>query len=45
MKESGWRGEAEVFEVEGEEHAFHILSEAETENVKIMLERLASFLV
>ncbi|ONI28683.1 hypothetical protein PRUPE_1G154900 [Prunus persica] len=38
-------GEAEVFEVEGEEHAFHILSEAETENVKIMLERLASFLV
>ncbi|VVA38148.1 PREDICTED: 2-hydroxyisoflavanone dehydratase [Prunus dulcis] len=45
VKESGWRGEVEVFEVEGEEHAFHILSEVETENVKIMIECLASFLV
>ncbi|CAL2227381.1 unnamed protein product [Prunus armeniaca] len=45
VKESGWRGEVEVFEVEGEEHAFHILGEAETENVKIMIKRLASFLV
>lgn len=34
-----------LFEVEGEVHAFHILSEAETPNVKKMINKLASFLV
>ncbi|XP_061994332.1 2-hydroxyisoflavanone dehydratase-like [Rosa rugosa] len=45
VKGSGFKGEVELFEVEGEEHAFHILSEAETQNVKKMINRLASFLV
>ncbi|PRQ38694.1 putative carboxylesterase, 2-hydroxyisoflavanone dehydratase [Rosa chinensis] len=45
VKESGWKGEVELFEVEGEEHCFHILYEKETENVKKMIKRLADFLV
>ncbi|KAL6193949.1 hypothetical protein ACLB2K_035033 [Fragaria x ananassa] len=45
VKGSGWKGEAELFEVEGEEHCFHILYEKETENVKRMIKRLADFLV
>ncbi|CAN6551578.1 unnamed protein product [Malus baccata var. baccata] len=45
VRKSGWEGELEVFEMEGEEHAFHILCEGKTENVKIMIKRLASFLV
>ncbi|KAI5349778.1 hypothetical protein L3X38_002667 [Prunus dulcis] len=38
-------GEVELFEVEGEEHCYHLRSETETENVKKLLKRLASFLV
>ncbi|CAL2227403.1 unnamed protein product [Prunus armeniaca] len=45
VRESGWKGEVELFEVEGEDHCFHIFSETETENVKKMIKRLASFLV
>ncbi|BFG15347.1 hypothetical protein CerSpe_016210 [Prunus speciosa] len=45
VRESGWKGEVELFEVEGEEHCFHLRSETETENVKKLLKRLASFLV
>lgn len=45
VRESGWEGEVDFYEVEGEEHAFHILSEAETQNVKKMINKLASFLV
>ncbi|OWM74224.1 hypothetical protein CDL15_Pgr008537 [Punica granatum] len=43
MKESGWEGEAELVQVEGEEHAFHILN-FETESAKMMIKRLAEFL-
>ena len=45
VRESGWREEVELFEVEGEDHCFHIWSEIETDNVKEMIKRLASFLV
>ncbi|XP_050120079.1 2-hydroxyisoflavanone dehydratase-like [Malus sylvestris] len=49
VKESGWKGELELFEVEGEDHFFHfwlmIESKTETENVKKVFKRLASFLV
>ncbi|KAM2888883.1 hypothetical protein FF1_012546 [Malus domestica] len=45
VKESGWKGEVELFEVEGEDHCYHIFCESETENVKKMIKRLASFLV
>ncbi|KAJ4847529.1 hypothetical protein Tsubulata_003953 [Turnera subulata] len=43
VKESGWTGELELFEVEGEDHAFHIF-DTTTDNAKIMIKRLASFL-
>nr|WIV69098.1 PUCXE21 protein [Pyrus ussuriensis] len=45
VKESGWKGEVELFEVEGEDHCYHIFCVSETENVKKMIKRLASFLV
>lgn len=45
VRKSGWKGEVKVFEMEGEKHAFHILCEAMTENVKIMIIRLAFFLL
>ncbi|XP_031276580.1 2-hydroxyisoflavanone dehydratase-like [Pistacia vera] len=44
VKESGWKGEVEFVDVEGEEHAFHILN-YESENAKKMIKRLASFLI
>ncbi|KAJ4722412.1 2-hydroxyisoflavanone dehydratase-like [Melia azedarach] len=44
VKESGWKGEVELVEVEGEDHAFHILK-YETENAKKMIKGLASFLL
>ncbi|OWM74225.1 hypothetical protein CDL15_Pgr008538 [Punica granatum] len=44
VKKSGWGGELEVFEVEGEDHAFHVLY-PETDNAKIMIKRLAYFLM
>ncbi|XP_038721174.1 2-hydroxyisoflavanone dehydratase-like [Tripterygium wilfordii] len=43
VKESGWRGELELYESEGEEHVFHILTSGTT-SVKDMIKRLASFL-
>ncbi|PRQ57017.1 putative carboxylesterase, 2-hydroxyisoflavanone dehydratase [Rosa chinensis] len=45
VMESGWKGEVELFEVEGEGHAFQIFSVAETHNVKKIINKLASFLV
>ncbi|KAL6293379.1 hypothetical protein ACE6H2_001521 [Prunus campanulata] len=45
VRESGWKGEVELFEVKEEEHCYHLRSETETENVKKLLKRLASFLV
>uniref|UniRef100_A0A5B7BYI4 Putative Alpha/beta-Hydrolases superfamily protein n=1 Tax=Davidia involucrata TaxID=16924 RepID=A0A5B7BYI4_DAVIN len=43
VKESGWRGEVELFEVKGEDHAFHVFN-IDTENAKSMIKRLASFI-
>ncbi|XP_065863376.1 2-hydroxyisoflavanone dehydratase-like [Euphorbia lathyris] len=44
VKESGWKGEVELIEVEGEGHAFHILQFG-TENANNLILRLASFLL
>ena len=41
---SKWEGEAELVQVEGEDHAFHVLN-FETENAKTLMKRLASFLL
>ncbi|KAK9161215.1 hypothetical protein Syun_007556 [Stephania yunnanensis] len=43
LKKSGWDGDVELFEVEGEGHAFHAL-DTDSENSKLMIGRLASFL-
>ena len=43
VKESGWKGEVELFEVEGEDHCYHIFCESETENVKKMIQTLGFF--
>nr|DAD33629.1 TPA_asm: hypothetical protein HUJ06_012480 [Nelumbo nucifera] len=40
---SGWEGEVELFEVEGEGHVYHIF-DPYTENAGLMIKRLASFL-
>ncbi|XP_031497189.1 probable carboxylesterase 12 [Nymphaea colorata] len=40
---SGWKGEAEVEEVEGEEHVFHLFR-LEDEKAKLLLKRFASFI-
>ncbi|XP_027360077.1 2-hydroxyisoflavanone dehydratase-like [Abrus precatorius] len=44
VKESGWHGEVELFQMEGEDHVFHIHN-PETEKSKIMLQRFADFLL
>lgn len=43
LMESGWKGEVELIEEEGEDHAFHILNY--TENAKSLMKGLACFLV
>lgn len=43
VKESGWKGEVELFEVEGEGHGFHFF-DFDSEKAKHMVNRLASFL-
>ncbi|KAK9137278.1 hypothetical protein Sjap_007872 [Stephania japonica] len=43
LKKSGWDGEVDLFEVEGEGHAFQTL-DTESGNSKLMIGRLASFL-
>ncbi|KAK8529539.1 hypothetical protein V6N13_102449 [Hibiscus sabdariffa] len=43
VKESGWKGEIEVYETMGENHAFHVLNFG-TQNSRIMIKRLAAFL-
>ncbi|GAV85721.1 Abhydrolase_3 domain-containing protein [Cephalotus follicularis] len=43
VKESGWKGEVELIQVEGEDHAFHILNYG-TENANNLIQCLASFL-
>nr|POF05298.1 2-hydroxyisoflavanone dehydratase [Quercus suber] len=42
VRKSGWKGEVELFEVEEEDHIFHIRN-IETQNSKAMVNRLASF--
>ncbi|KAK7860445.1 2-hydroxyisoflavanone dehydratase [Quercus suber] len=42
-RKSGWKGEVELFEVDGEDHVFHIHN-IESENAKTMVKRLASFI-
>lgn len=44
LKKSGWHGDVELIEVEGEEHCFQIYH-PETQNSKDMLNRIAAFLV
>ncbi|KAL4285121.1 hypothetical protein GQ457_16G028770 [Hibiscus cannabinus] len=44
VKESGWKGEVELVDVDGEDHAFHILVH-DSENAKKLIQRLASFIV
>ncbi|KAK7308825.1 hypothetical protein RJT34_05088 [Clitoria ternatea] len=43
VKESGWQGEVELFQVEDEDHVFHI-HHPQTENAFKMLKRFADFL-
>ncbi|KAK3002983.1 hypothetical protein RJ639_018738 [Escallonia herrerae] len=43
VRESGWQGEVELFEVEGEGHAFHVLK-PESEKAQGMIKRLAAFI-
>ncbi|PON80132.1 Alpha/beta hydrolase fold [Parasponia andersonii] len=44
VKKNGWEGEIELFEVEEEDHAFHIFY-IDSHNANAMIDRLASFLV
>lgn len=44
VKESGWKGDVELVQYEGEEHCFQIYH-PETENSKDLIGRIASFLV
>ncbi|KAL3727344.1 hypothetical protein ACJRO7_032129 [Eucalyptus globulus] len=43
VKESGFKGEVELVDVEGEDHAFHILT-YEKESALVLIKRLAAFL-
>ncbi|KAK3027241.1 hypothetical protein RJ639_041659, partial [Escallonia herrerae] len=44
VKESGWRGEVALVEVQGEGHCFHVFS-PDSENGKNLIRRLASFIM
>lgn len=43
VKRSGWKGELELVDVEGEDHCFHLFN-PETEKSKSLITRLASFI-
>ncbi|KAL3507921.1 hypothetical protein ACH5RR_033303 [Cinchona calisaya] len=43
VKKSGWKGELECVDVEGEDHCFHIF-DPDTEKAKSLINRLASFI-
>lgn len=43
LVQSGWKGTAEVTEIEGEDHVFHIFNPT-CEKAKILIKRLASFI-
>ncbi|KAJ4716341.1 Alpha/beta hydrolase-3 [Melia azedarach] len=42
LKESGWKGDVEIIETEGEQHVFHLFN-PNCENAVAMLKRFASF--
>ncbi|XP_044490742.1 probable carboxylesterase 12 [Mangifera indica] len=42
LKESGWRGDVEVFETKGEDHVFHLFN-PDCGNAKVMLLKTAGF--
>ncbi|KAK3027239.1 hypothetical protein RJ639_041657 [Escallonia herrerae] len=44
LRKSGWKGEVELVEIEGEDHCFHIFNPG-TENAKNLVKRLASFII
>ncbi|KAK3002985.1 hypothetical protein RJ639_046301 [Escallonia herrerae] len=44
LRKSGWKGEVELVEIEGENHCFHIFNPG-TENAKNLVKRLASFII
>lgn len=44
VKDSGWEGEVELVEFEGEDHCFHLFNPG-TENAKKMIKSLASFIM
>ncbi|KAL8490761.1 hypothetical protein ACS0TY_022669 [Phlomoides rotata] len=43
VRKSGWKGEVEVVEVEGEDHCFHYF-DTETENARSLINRIAAFI-
>ncbi|KAL0323572.1 UNVERIFIED_CONTAM: 2-hydroxyisoflavanone dehydratase [Sesamum angustifolium] len=43
VKKSGWKGEVEVVEIEGEDHCFHLF-DPHTEKANNLIKRLASFI-
>ena len=43
VKNSGWKGELELFEQEGEDHVYHIFY-PDSQNGKKMITRMASFI-
>ena len=44
LRESGWKGELEFVEVEGEDHIFHIFK-PHSDKAKSLIKRMASFIV
>ncbi|KAH9656244.1 putative carboxylesterase 13 [Citrus sinensis] len=42
LKESGWKGRAEIVETKGESHVFHLFN-PNSENARVMLQQIASF--
>ncbi|KAM7462761.1 hypothetical protein LguiA_030882 [Lonicera macranthoides] len=44
VRESGWEGEVELVQVEGEDHCFHIFG-ADSDNARNLTKKLASFIV
>ncbi|XP_020548376.1 2-hydroxyisoflavanone dehydratase-like [Sesamum indicum] len=43
VKKSGWKGEVQVVEIDGEDHCFHLF-DPQTEKAKNLIKRLASFI-
>ncbi|XP_014520185.1 2-hydroxyisoflavanone dehydratase-like [Vigna radiata var. radiata] len=43
VKKSGWKGKVELYEVDGEDHVFHV-NDPETQNAHSMFKRFADFI-